>query len=105
MILYPPFLKRGITLIPSLTLIPQWAKTDVAYLAHELTHAEQQRKHGVFTFWYRYLTSKPFRQAMEVEAYRVQIVHGASLITCARHLATDYRLRITQDEAIKLLES
>lgn len=103
MILSPPFLKPGITLMPSLILIPQWTKSDKAYLAHELTHAEQQCKYGVFTFWYRYLTSKPFRQATEVEAYQAQIKAGASVDTCAISLVSGYGLGISMEKAIKEL--
>jgi len=104
MVFYPPLLSRGITLMPALILIPQWAKSNAAYLAHEMVHVEQQRNAGVLTFWWRYITSKAYRLAYEVEAYKAQIAAGAALITCARHLATDYRLGITQAEALKLLE-
>ena len=69
MALYPPFLKRGITLMPSLILIQQWARHDPAYLAHEQVHAAQQKRMGVVAFWWLYLTSKAHRQAYEVEAY------------------------------------
>jgi len=43
-IIYPPLLKRGITIAPWLILIPQWARHDAAYLAHEQVHATHQRK-------------------------------------------------------------
>jgi len=69
-----------------------------------MVHVEQQRNAGVLTFWWRYLTNKAHRLNYEVEAYKAQIAAGASQITCARHLATDYRLGITQAEALKLLE-
>ena len=104
MILYPPFLKRGITLMPSLILIPQWAKTDAAYLAHEQVHAAQQKRMGVFTFWRLYLTDKTARKWIEVEAYRMQIAHGASLDYCAHQLATGYNLNIDFKTAKQLLE-
>lgn len=91
--------------MPSLILIPRWAKDDLAYKMHEQAHAEQQRVDGVLTFWWRYLTSKTARQAYEVEAYKVQIAHGASAITCAMHLCRDYWLGITQAQALKLLET
>lgn len=104
MILYPPFLKRGIALMPSLILIPQWAKTDVAYLRHEQCHATQQKRMGVIAFWYLYLMDKTSRKWIEVEAYRVQIDHGASLDYCAHQLATGYGLDIDFETAKQLLE-
>jgi len=104
MILYSPFIKRGITLIPSLILIPQWARYDPAYLAHEQAHAAQQREIGVLRFWWRYLTDRAFRQASEVEAYRVQIAHGAKRHACARYLTENYRLGIDYATAYALLK-
>jgi hypothetical protein len=103
MILYPPFRQRGVTLAPWLILVPQWARHGIAYLTHEQVHATQQRRVGVLTFWYLYLTDKAFRQAAEVEAYQVQIAAGASAKTCAVHLATSYRLPLTLSEAYSLL--
>jgi len=104
MTIYTSIISRGITLTPSLIFIPNWAKGNAAYLAHEQVHAEQQKRDGTITFWRRYLTNQEYRQAMEVEAYKAQIAAGASLITCAMHLATEYNLGITQDQAMKLLE-
>ena len=105
MILYPPFLKRGITLVPSLILIPQWAKNDTAYLRHEQTHATQQKRMGVFIFWWLYLTDKTARKWIEVEAYKVQIANGASVFSCAVQLSNGYGLNLTQAESLKLLEA
>lgn len=103
MIFHLPFLKRGITLTPFLILIPEWARYNKAYLAHEETHVKQQRKYGVVVFWYRYLTNKAFRQTMEVEAYKVEIIEGASLENCAVNLAKGYGLSLSVEEAIKEL--
>ena len=91
--------------MPSLILIPRWAKGNVPYLAHEQVHAMQQEVDGVLTFWWRYLTSKAHRQAYEVEAYKVQIANGASIFSCAIQLSNGYGLNLTQAEALKLLES
>ncbi len=104
MTLYPPLLKRGITLMPSLILIPQWAKGNAAYLAHEMVHVDQQWAFGTLTFWRRYLFDKAFRQTREVEAYKAQIAAGASLVGCATSLATEYRLDLTTAQAMALLE-
>lgn len=99
MILHPPLIKRGICIAPWLILIPQRVRHDAAYLAHELCHAEQQRKHGVITFWWMYLTSDAFRFGAEVEAYKVQIAHGANLGHCAWQLFNGYTLPITFEQA------
>lgn len=89
---------------PSLILIPQLAKGNAAYLSHELVHVEQQRDDGTLTFWFKYLTSKAYRQQVEVEAYKAQIAAGTSLDTCAGHLANLYYLGISFVEAQQLLK-
>lgn len=58
---------------------------------------------GTLTFWWRYLTDKAFRQASEVEAYQVQISHGAKRNACAMNLATMYRLDLDYGVAYQLL--
>jgi hypothetical protein len=104
MIFYPPLLKRGICLMPSLILIPQWAREDYPYHQHEQVHAAQQRVGGVLTFWWCYLTDKAFRQQAEVEAYKVQISYGAKHSSCARHLSTGYWLNLDYNTAYNLLK-
>lgn len=84
MTIYPPLLKRGVCIHPSLILIPRWAREDYPYHQHEYTHAAQQRKIGTLIFWYRYLTDKTFRKAAEVEAYKAQIKAGAGTHGCAQ---------------------
>ena len=103
MTLYPPFLKRGITLTPWLILIPKWARHDSAYLAHEQCHAAQQRKHGVLRFWWLYLRNDLFRLLIEVEAFKVHMAAGASLGYCANQLSTSYWLDISYTDAVRLL--
>jgi hypothetical protein len=105
MILYLPFLSRGICICPTLILIPKWAKGSEAYLAHEQVHAAQQRHFGVFKFWYLYITDKSKRLGFELDAYAVQLDHGASIHACAYQLATGYGIDLTVDQATKLLES
>ena len=105
MTLYPPYLKRGITLAPWLILIPLWARHDSAYLAHEQCHAAQQRRIGVLRFWWLYLRSDAFRLGVEVEAYKAQIAAGAPLGHCAYWLATGYGLALTIEESHKLLKA
>lgn len=58
---------------------------------------------GTWTFWTKYIVSRSFRLAVEVDAYKVQIKHGAPLIRCASNLCTFYWLGISQEQAIELL--
>jgi hypothetical protein len=105
-ILYPTWLPvGGITLCPGLILINAKYKADVALHRHEETHVYQMQRVGTLTFWWRYLTNKAFRMAVEVEAYRVQIANGATVNGCAIHLASGYRLGITVDDALRALEA
>ncbi len=104
MIFYPSFLKRGITLTPWLILIPRWAKGNPDYLAHERTHAKQQRRVGTLTFWWRYLTDPAYRLTAEIEAYRAQIAAGGDVDYCATQLAYGYSLTLTPAKAYALLQ-
>lgn len=94
---------QGLTVAPSLILLDPARADDAALIAHEERHADQQRAVGVLLWWAKYLLQREFRQAQEVEAYRVQIAHGASLEGCARNLATLYRLGIDLPTARRLL--
>jgi hypothetical protein len=94
----------GFTVSQRLILLHQAYANDTALLAHERTHQAQMARVGTLTFWYRYLTSKAFRQASEVEAYKVQIAHGAKRHDCARYLAENYWLRIDYATAYALLK-
>ena len=105
MILYPPLIKRGITLAPWLILIPQWARHDIAYLAHEQCHAAQQRRIGVLRFWWAYLRSDAFRLSVEVDAYKAQIAAGSPLGHCAYWLRSGYGLGLTIEKANALLRT
>ena len=93
----------GLTISQRLILLHPAHANDAALLAHERTHQAQMARVGTLRFWWRYLTSKAFRQASEVEAYRVQIAHGASPAACARHLASLYRLGLSERAAAALL--
>ncbi len=103
-ILYPPLLKRGLTIAPWLILVPQWARNDRPYHRHEFTHVTQMERIGTLAFWWRYLTDKGFRLATEVEAYKVQISAGASRERCELALATGYGLNLTLFQAEELLK-
>ena len=96
------FWTDALTVNQSLILIRPEHQDDTRLIAHELVHQSQMCKSNAFVFWVKYLLSRKFRLAAEVEAYKVQILHGAPIITCASHL-TRYGLGITQAEAMALL--
>lgn len=98
------FFAAGFTVSQRLILIHPKYRDDKPLLAHERTHQQQMARVGTLRFWWRYLTSKAFRQASEVEAYQVQISHGAKRSNCAMHLATRYRLRLDYGQAFLLLK-
>lgn len=94
----------GFAVNQSIVLIHPRYRTDIALLAHERCHQAQMKRVGTRTWWYRYLTSKAFRQQAEVEAYQVQISHGAKRSSCAMNLATMYRLDLDYGAAYSLLK-
>ena len=98
------FWADGFTVSQWMILIKPQHATNGALIAHERTHQEQMRSVGWLAFVWRYLSSRAFRQAMEVQAYRVQIACGASLGACAQSLARDYWLGIDVARARELLE-
>jgi hypothetical protein len=95
----------GLTVSQRLIVIHPKYRDDAPLLAHERTHQVQMKQVGTLTFWWRYLTDKAFRQLSEVEAYIVQISHGASTMSCANHLASRYWLGLTPVQSLKLLET
>lgn len=95
---------QAMCLAPWLILLHPARAGDAALIAHEQMHAEQMREvGGAVQFWLRYLLCRDCRQRFEVEAYRVQIAHGASIEGCARNLVAHYRLRIDLPTARRLL--
>lgn len=88
-----------------ISLIRPACRSDYGLAAHENVHARQfWRSLGVLTLLYA--ISKTWRQALEVEAYRVQLAcypdDRSALF--AGFLETRYNLDITQDQAIQLLK-
>ena len=99
--LIPPSL-AGINL-GLVTLIRPRFKDDVGLHAHEAVHSEQFRRRP-FTHHLRYLLDHDYRLACEVEAYKVQILHSPHDVSrFADSLSSKYRLKITQAEALELL--
>lgn len=99
------FFAAGFTVNRSLIFIHPKYKDDKPLLAHEQTLQAQMARVGTLPFWWRYLTDKAFRQAAEVEAYQVQIAHGAKRHDCARYLAESYWLGIDYAAAYALLKA
>lgn len=95
----------GITFNQRLIVLHPAHANDTTLLAHERTHQAQMARAGTVTFWWRYMTDKAFRQASEVEAYKVQIAHGANAQSCALWLADNYRLGIDYAAAYDLLKA
>jgi hypothetical protein len=99
------FFAAGLTVSQRLILLHPDHAGDAALLAHERTHqAQMKRVGGALGFWYAYLRYKSFRQKAEVEAYQVQISHGAKRSSCARYLAENYWLHIDYATAYALLK-
>ena len=79
-------------------------KDHKALIAHERDHQRQQRRDGVLTFWWKYLTNKQARQDYEVEAYKVWVqVAPNDLESCVRVLTNSYGFDLTNTQARELL--
>lgn len=74
-------------------------------IAHEQCHQAQQRRDGVFTFYFRYFTSKEWRYTYELEAYRVWVrIAPEDINNIARVLVHSYGFDLTYDEALAALK-
>ncbi|MCT9119173.1 hypothetical protein N6G02_23790 [Cupriavidus gilardii] len=93
----------GISLGPIVLLRPD---VSAGLIAHELVHVRQFWRRP-FTHGPRYLLSKAYRQACEVEAYRAQLQAAgrtpSRIANLARYLATKYRLDLDEETAVRLL--
>ena len=98
------FFSGGLTANQRLIVIHPKYRDDKPLLAHERTHQAQMARVGTVRWWWRYLTDKAFRQQAEVEAYQVQISHGARRSNCASYLANNYWLYIDYATAYALLK-
>jgi len=94
----------GTTVSQPLILLHPANANDTDLMAHERTHQAQMARVGTLRWWWRYLTDKAFRQQAEVEAYKVQISHGAKRSNCASYLASNYWLYIDYSTAYALLK-
>lgn len=74
-------------------------------LPHEQVHQKQMREIGAVTFWFKYLTSKSFRLAVEVEAYHdsYKRVPG-QLYSFASMLSNSYSLSLNLSDAMVMIQ-
>lgn len=97
----------GITIGPISFIRPQY-KDDSGLKAHEIVHQKQFWRTLGFGVPLWYLLSKKYRLKCELEAYKVQMqdpIRPISAIKAADLLSSRYRLNITFEEALKLLEA
>ena len=96
----------GFTLMPGLVFIRSKYRGDVALLAHEGVHEKQMQKDGVLVFWVRYLLSKKYRLAYEVEAYKKSVeLDAKNLPVYAMLLSGKYGLDVSYEEARLLIST
>jgi hypothetical protein len=102
---YIPWLPwHGVAINTDLVLIRADHKHDIGLHAHELVHCDQMGERGALVWWFHYLTSRDFRLAQEVEAYRTSVAHAPHRINAfALTLSRSYFLGISQEEAFSLL--
>lgn len=97
------FWADGFTVTKGLVLIHPDYADDRGLRAHEFAHAAAMERDGSATFRWRYLTSRKWRFAYEVEGYRESIKHDPEPYHYAGLLASNYWLGITRKEAFEAL--
>jgi Domain of unknown function (DUF4157) len=97
------FWAAGFTPCQTLMFVQKKHAANNALIQHELTHVRQMQRIGTLQWWAGYLFRPRFRQAVEVEAYKVQISYGMLIAEAAQYLSTMYHLGITTEEAAVLL--
>ena len=97
------FWASACTINQSLILVHPSCAGDKALIEHEIEHTRQMQLVGTWAFWFKYVFFKSFRLVVEVDAYRVQIRHGANIYNCAWNLCNRYALGITPARAMELL--
>ena len=107
---------QAIAVTASLILLVPDRADDQPLIEHERVHCRQiEKAGGAVRFWIRYWRDRDYREACEIEAYRVQIalqpvgLRALRLEQYARRLAQPgwrgYRLGISVDRARELLAS
>ena len=95
--------KRGRTIGPIIFIHPKYQR-DAGLMAHQKVHQRQWlRTLGLHSILY--LIIPPYRLSCEVEAYRAQLRYygGDKADQFAEFIATKYNLKISKDEAKRLL--
>ena len=99
----------GISMGPAILLHDEVAD-DAPTLVHELVHSRQFWNNGLVVHFLRYWLSRPYRQAMEVEAFQAELrcreghEYEDCLDAAARALAHRYGLKIAESSARELLD-
>lgn len=84
-----------------------WATFLIGLVAYLLTHQIIFLSLGIGGYGIAYKLSKKFRLLVEAHCYREQIAHyppERNVMWAANHLATNYSLGITQDDARDILK-
>jgi len=97
------FFADGFTLSPNLIIINKKCKGDQALVAHEQTHVRQMQRDGKWTMRWRYVTSKNWRLAYELEAYRESVRVDPRPQLYAKYLTDEYGLGLSYEDAVALL--
>lgn len=95
----------GFTTSPWMVLIALSQKDNAALIAHERCHQMQQRRDGLFTFWFGYLFNKTKRLNYEIEAYKVWLdIQPKDHYKVLWWLEHGYNTNLTKEQIIKLLK-
>lgn len=96
-----------------LTHVKQWACVSLAAVAGWFalcTYVPELRPYanlavfGLVLDQTLYTVLPAYRQWAEVQAYKVQVKWGGSAEACALSLSRDYKLNLTQEQALQLLK-
>lgn len=95
----------GAAWTPSIIVINKNNQNKEALIAHERVHQDQQRQHGWFKFYFKYLTNKQFKFEMEIEAYKAWLqVLPNDFEKVIWWLLNSYNVSKSREEIIKLLK-
>jgi hypothetical protein len=74
-------------------------------IEHELLHVQQQHRHGLALWLFRYLTSGKFRYFQEREAYLLQVKNGSMSVGQAVACLSTYKTGVDLNEMADWFES
>ena len=99
----------GLSLGIAVLIHPRYFE-DEPTLRHELIHCRQFWRNGLVIHFLQYWCSKPYRLAMEVEAFREELAwtpqeqYDQRLKAFAAALADSYGLKLAQHQARQLID-